>query len=160
MVRQPDGGGGGCTPTLELFPADGDYLATTPSAYVQGPCIFGGCSELCCESDFPVSRKPDKSGDLALIKHLTPKDCGQACAEACTDTDRFSVSFSGGVSPEEKAQILAATLLTDYMFFEQDNGMCQFRDQKLYITCFECYCYGCLCPCNIVCGGGNEGGGE
>eukprot|EP00968_Pinguiococcus_pyrenoidosus_P014179 scaffold1289_cov274-Pinguiococcus_pyrenoidosus.AAC.1 len=150
MVRQPDGGGGGYTPTLEIFSAADPH---SPTAYVQGPYVFGGCSELCCKAHFPVSRKPDKSGDLALITHLIPRDCGTFCTEMCTDTDRFSVSYARGLSPEDKAQILVATLLSDYMFFEQDMGMLRCAHGKIYITLCQCYCQGCLCPCVIVLGG-------
>ena len=45
------------------------------------------------------------------------------------------------------------------MFFEQDNGMCKCEQNKLKITLFECYCYGCTCPCNFVLDGNQQGGG-
>lgn len=35
------------------------------------------------------------------------------------------------------------------MFFEKDNGMCKCEGGKLKITLFECFCYGCTCPCNL-----------
>ena len=47
----------------------------------------------------------------------------------------------------------------DYMFFEKDNGMVNCENQKLKITLFECYCMGCMCPCNIEFDGKNNGGG-
>lgn len=44
-----------------------------------------------------------------------------------------------------------ATFLTDYMFFEKDNGMCSCLDNctRVKFTCCLVYCCGCLCPCTV-----------
>ena len=60
------------------------------------------------------------------------------------------------LNPYQKATELAALFMVDYMFFEQDNGMCKQQDGKIKITCFICYCFGCLCPCNLVLGGNDN----
>ena len=49
----------------------------------------------------------------------------------------------------QKAGLIGSLFLIDYMFFERDQGMCEYRDDTLYITCCLCYCFGCLCPCRI-----------
>ena len=54
--------------------------------------------------------------------------------------------------------MMGGLVLTDYMFFEQDNGMVTCEGKRLKITLFEYYCLGCVCPCNIILEQ-NEGGG-
>ena len=60
------------------------------------------------------------------------------------------------LNPYQMATELASLFLVDYMFFEQDNGMCKYEDGKIKITLCLCYCAGCLCPCNVVLGNGND----
>lgn len=154
-IKQQGGGGGGCTPTLIVDEKEDG----SASGFIEGPMCFGGWSECCCESDFKYSTTRGKSGDIAVIKHLKPKDCGGACREACTDSDNFGVEFMEGITAEQKADALAGALLVDYMFFEIDQGLCHCEDGKIIFTCFLCYCYGCLCPCNITCAGKDQAGG-
>lgn len=47
-------------------------------------------------------------------------------------------------------QLLAAVFQLDYMFFEQDTaGICGTNGREFYINLFNCYFYGCLCPCQM-----------
>ena len=162
--------GGGFTPTINIMDrgaGEGDYR---PIAKVEGPMCFGGCSELCLQTEWPVSKMsaPEqvqgpkiKSGDLAKILKKTPRSLGDALKEACTDSDEYTMQFAegSGLAPQQKAMMLASLVLVDYMFFEQDNGMINCRNNELNITLCECYCLGCLCPCNIACRGQDGGGG-
>lgn len=141
------------TPQLNVF---ADVDSEEPYATITGPCCFGGCSELCCESVFEY-----KKGDtpIATMSKLTPKSCCECCKEMCTDVDKFAVEFEDGIEAEEKANSMAAVFLSDYMFFEKDHGMCTCKNGAVIITCFQCYCFGCLVPCNLEFKGNSGGGG-
>ena len=90
----------------------------------------------------------------ATFKKLVPRDCMSVCTEACTDVDKYQVDFKADATAEQKADALAALLLTEYMFFEQDVGTlrCKSVDNgcNIYFVCFLCSIYGCLCPCELM----------
>mmetsp|Transcript_3555 Transcript_3555/g.7693 ORF Transcript_3555/g.7693 Transcript_3555/m.7693 type:complete len:236 (-) Transcript_3555:503-1210(-) len=163
--------GGYFTPTINLFTRTSqgvDDKAFQPIAKMEGPCIFGGCSELCCNSEFMISgmsaeqiNSSVKTADLATIIKEKPRGLCACGRELFTDSDHFTVNFKDGVglTPQQKATFMGSLILADYMFFENDHGPCHVEGQKLYITLFEYYCCGCVCPCNIVLDGSNNGGG-
>jgi hypothetical protein len=157
----------GCTPTIHIFQGDRKQPGAQPIAAIEGPMIFGGCSELCCKSTFPVSRLtqgaqgpwPKKVGDIATFQKQAPSNFTEACKEAATDSDKYILEIHDATLPiEQRVNLLASIMLADFMFFEQDHGMCSSGDggQGIKITCFECYCYGCLCPCNLNSGSGDS----
>jgi len=164
--------GGYFTPTLNLFsrqsPGADKEGSFIPLAKVEGPCIFGGCSELCCSSEFKISSMKPESldaaigvGDLASIIKERPKGPCACGRELFTDSDHFTVNFKEGVglTPQQKASFMASMVLLDYMFFEQDHGMITFEDKKIKITLFEYYCLGAVVPCVIHLDTSNNGGG-
>uniref|UniRef100_A0A7S0P2R7 Phospholipid scramblase n=1 Tax=Calcidiscus leptoporus TaxID=127549 RepID=A0A7S0P2R7_9EUKA len=167
-AQQPDCGGY-FTPTINLFnrtTGDGGYQ---PIAKIEGPCLFGGCSELCCSSSFPVSSlMADESlhtkkmlGNLAIITKEKPRNCKGCARELFTDSDSFTLTYKEGIglTPQQKATMMAGLLLADYMLFEQDNGMCECKNNALYITFFDYYCCGCVGSCSIKLQNNNSGGG-
>eukprot|EP00899_Mesostigma_viride_P006131 jgi/Mesvir1/15519/Mv04314-RA.1 len=142
------------TPTLDVV--DGAQGSAVGS--LHGPCIFGGCMELCCSSKFSMSRPGTyKIGDVAIVKKLKPEGCSAICTEMCTDSDKYTIEFiDPNLTPQQKATILSSALLLDFMFFEMDNGMVACRGNSLVITCFVCYCCGCLYPCCCTLSGENK----
>ncbi|KAH8048552.1 hypothetical protein JL720_15825 [Aureococcus anophagefferens] len=147
-IRQPMQccAAGGCTPTLDISePGDG----SVPHAQVTGPTCFGGCSELCCENHFDYTTVGGAAAS-GTITHLRPRGCCETCKAACTDSDNYGVEFGPSATPADKANMIAASIVVDYMFFEIDQGMCHYDagNQQIVITCFLCFCYGCLIPCN------------
>lgn len=145
-VVQDTNCGGGCTPTLYIN--DG----AARNGVIQGPTIFGGCLELCCDTTFYYTSNGGKiNGDVrGRIVHLHPQCCSMDCfTEMCTDSDKFGIEMSDALSGDDKVKALAAMLLIDYMslrpmqrvlfesviclvlliypllyrFFELDNGM-------------------------------------
>ena len=169
IVDQPTCAGY-CTPTFNVRSrqAAGD-AGFQPLAKLEGPCIFGGCSELCCSSTFLVSTldrdvSPNKkifSGDMARITKTKPRDCKGCAREMFTDSDIYTLEYKEGIglTPQQKANMMASLILMDYHLFELDHGLCECRNNKLYITFFDYYCCGCACPCQIVLDGNNNGGG-
>eukprot|EP00873_Tetraselmis_striata_P034333 jgi/Tetstr1/454597/TSEL_041490.t1 len=149
-----------CTPTLEVF--DGtlpEAPGAKASSMIQGPCFFGGCSELCVESEFRVSKphSAKRIGDVAIIKKLRPRTFSDFCQELCTDSDRYYIQFiDPTLTPQQKATLMGSLMLSDYMFFEQDNGMVDCSHNQVTITCCMYYWGGCLCPCKCVLRG-NDG---
>ena len=133
----------------------------TPHFTVTGPTVFGGCSELCCKSTFPVRNV--KGEEAATITKMPPRNCCGCLDEIATDVDTYKVEFSEGTSPEDKAAILSTAILTDYMFFEGDDGICKSKPNgDVVCTFFLCYCCGATCPCCITVnsknGGADRGG--
>mmetsp|Transcript_5935 Transcript_5935/g.16678 ORF Transcript_5935/g.16678 Transcript_5935/m.16678 type:complete len:281 (-) Transcript_5935:629-1471(-) len=116
-ATQPDCGG--CfTPTINLYhrvSQGGGFESFAPMAKVEGPTLFGGCSELCCDSTFHVSRmdagneqRKLKLGDLATITKRKPRGCGSIAREMFTDSDVFTMKFKEGISltPQQKVSCL------------------------------------------------------
>ena len=135
-------------------------------AVARGPFCFGGCSELCCDTTFGISTDDLNAalGNYATITKKKPKSFSQAAREALTDSDIWEVDFHAKeITPEQKANVLSSMIHLDYMFFERDNDMCRYDHDGLHITFWNCFCYGCVCPCKVVLnsnsGGGGGGGG-
>jgi len=163
--------GGYFTPSINLFTrrqTGSTEEAFQPIAKVEGPCIFGGCYELCCDSTFMVSGMNEKqidstikTADLATITKEKPRGVCAFGRELFTDSDHFKVDFKQnvGLTPQQKAAFMGSLILADYMLFEQDKGACYCEGSKLYITLFETYCMGCVCPCTLVFDFSQQGGG-
>ena len=141
--------GGCCTPTLHLF---GPQTEEKPEPFgkIEGPCIFGGWSEMFCNFNFFVSnfKSPGKSGDLGLIVKEKPKSAANALQELISDADNYSIHFSGlDLTPEQKVTILGGQLLADYMFFDGNTEKC--KQEGDTTTCYLCYCsiIGAIIPC-------------
>jgi hypothetical protein len=153
-------GGGGCTPTVEVFkmqqPGQIDVKERKDASFVvEGPTCFGGLYDWCCDTVFFVSSTAGAK-DWATITKKKPHDCATCCRAMCTTADIYEIQFQDtfkGV-PEDKAVILGEMVHLDYMFFEQDRFpiTCEKRGDTTYITILFClcYCYGCLCPCKCV----------
>lgn len=158
-------GGGGFKPVLEIMDRGDEAGTTNPStkvfAAMTGPRCFGGCSEFCFSSNFGIAKVQDEEilgnihdqpSDYASIEKIRPKNFQQAMREAFTDADLYSVDFKeSGVSARKKALVLSSMVLTDYMFFDRDNDMCRSDGNTTTITFFNCFCYGCICPCQFSC---------
>ncbi|KAJ8601511.1 hypothetical protein CTAYLR_006717 [Chrysophaeum taylorii] len=132
----------GCTPKLDFIPAG---EGAVPTGTTTGPMCFGGCSELCCTSEFNYNSGAD---DVSIV-HLLPRSCWEFFKAVCTDSDNYRISMATTTAPDTRVQALATSLLLDYMFFEIDQGMCRYDQgrKQCVFTCCLCFCYGCLMPC-------------
>lgn len=147
-VLQPCGGGW-YRPELRLF----DQSTDTPFVKVEGPCFFGGWSEMCCDFRFFNSfwDSPSKSGDAGIVTKKKPDSLTGGMRELMSDADTYTIEFeSDTLSAEQKATILAGQLLTDYMFFEGNTQKCECESD--HATCYLCYCLclGALVPCKVT----------
>ncbi|EAR83257.3 scramblase family protein (macronuclear) [Tetrahymena thermophila SB210] len=76
--------------------------------YLCMGCPYQSCQELTFEVKNPAGE---------LITRILKKSAG--CLKSCFGkTDNFTIGFPPGLSPEDKALFMAATLLIDYMYFE------------------------------------------
>merc|ERR1712070_190789 len=115
---------------------------------------------ICCESEFLFSSidcgsqasQRKSIGDLAVLKKKKPRDCSGCARELFTDSDHYQVSYKPdkGLTPQQKAGMMASIILMDFHLFEQDAGMCKVENNKITITICDTYCFGCVIPCNIV----------
>lgn len=158
-------GGGGTRPvmqTMERADANDPKGEAKNFATVQGPCLFGGCAKLCCNAEFKYGASTDNMSPssvnfegYAQITKLKPSSMAQGAREMFTDSDLFDVQFiNKDITAVQKANILAQLIHMDYMFFEFDNDVCDGNG----ITLFNCFCFGCVCPCRLE-NSGNSGGG-
>lgn len=100
-LTQPVPWGGGFTPTINIMDrASAADTSVRPIAKVEGPCIFGGCTENCCDSEWLVSTASQaqwnqvvKTGDMARITKKKPNSLGAVVREAFTDSDTFTLEF-------------------------------------------------------------------
>lgn len=150
---------GGCfTPTLNIT----EKQSEQPFAKLEGPCCFGGWSEMFCDFSFPISRfnGPGKLGDLAVVTKQKPQGLVAAAKEMVTDSDVYTIEFKDPtLNPQQKALFLSALVLSDYTYFEQGGGdKCGVDgDGRFYLNCCNMYCCGMLCPCKFTCSGGSDG---
>lgn len=145
-------GGGGCTPTVEMMSRDAGGNET-PFGFVEGPTCFGGCMDLCVNTNFFVSKQKGKAGDIAVIQKKA-RDPGLMgfCIALCTVVDTYNLDFTDpNLTPQQKAQVIGDAIHLDYLFFDQEQPLCRYNDSNdtLEILMCLCYCYGCLCPIKL-----------
>jgi hypothetical protein len=58
--------GGGCTPTVNVMRRSANN-EMEQFAVVEGPTCFGGCMDLCCTTEFQVSRAKGKAGGKSFF---------------------------------------------------------------------------------------------
>lgn len=155
--------GGGCSPNVHIYE---EVDSAEPNGSLSGPFIFGGCTELCCESTFKYSTKDGR--EVSRVQKLVPRSVEALCQELFTDSDKYKIEFYEGSTGEEKANAIGLSLLADYMFFERDLGIITYitkEDGTKALKCTLCltYCCGQVCPCSCNCESGgpgeNQGGG-
>ena len=150
-VEQPNFGGW-CIPTLHLR-GEREDASTTPYAKIEGPCCFGGWSEMCFSFKFFTSKfdSPAKTGDLALIKKKKPASLAGAFTELFSDADNYTIEFEeqAKLSFSQKVTVISAQVLADYMFFDGNTEKCKSDDNG--VTCYFFYCsvIGHIIPCCI-----------
>ena len=140
---------GKCHPYLDLL----DRKHGEAFAKVDGPCLFGGWSEMCCDFRFAISKPQSEkgAGDVAVITKKKPQSVMGALAELGTNADNYTITFNDdNISAQQKVTILAAQLLADYELFDGSTEKCEVKDEGIYCYFFYCQISGATCPCYIL----------
>lgn len=95
---------------------------------IQGPCLVMD-NALCdtvfhiCDPDGTPLAAPQSPNGEAEIRKLKAQSMSGWLQEAMSDADNFGCAFPEGATPADKATLLAAVFLIDFMFFESaGNG--------------------------------------
>lgn len=147
--------GGGFSPTLQIMDReDGEHYATVKANAV---CCIGG---ICCDHTFEVTNPEGES--LGKITKERPDDIAQFGKELMSDADNFTLELDKDLTTAKKAAIFSTLHLIDYMFFENEGDTnIDLVNQQCTCKVCDCYCCGCLSPCNCSCGGGGgDDGGD
>lgn len=146
--------GGWIRPTIHLYAHEPNEVTADPFGKIEGPCFFGGWSEMCCTFTFFTSffNSPSKAGDVAIIKKKRPKSIAGALRELFTESDVYTIEFNQAakLTAPQKSSIIAGQLLADYMFFDGNTEKCSQDDNFVYCYCFYCNIIGALIPCYIA----------
>lgn len=137
--------GGGFTPTIETMSRDEVVHST-----VTGPsCCLGGLVELCKDMEFQIVYVDKDNNEVpGEIVKRRPGDLKTALAEAATDSDTYTIQFPPNMPPEEKASMIASTILLDYLYYEKGAPFTYNPlDGSCSVTFCSCYCMGCVLPC-------------
>ena len=129
-----------------------------PFGKIEGPCVFGGCFELCCDFRFNVSKFKTISsrhkGNIAVItKAPPPAMLGGAAATLLADTNVYTITFDQEyekiATPSQKVTVLSAQILADYIYFNGNTEEC--KNDANGLTCICCYwaLFGFVAPCCI-----------
>jgi len=153
-VSQPIGGG--CfTPTLYLHQdIHEEHHTNEIFAKIEGPCCFGGLSELFSDFKFYTSKyhSEKKTGDVAMITKRHPSSVAMIASDILSDADNYTIEFSPTtqLTSREKATILSAQILADYMFFNGNTSKWHSEDNKTTVNLFFCSVIGCIIPCSFT----------
>ncbi|KAA6419767.1 MAG: hypothetical protein FRX49_10300 [Trebouxia sp. A1-2] len=102
-----------CSGFIEVLDASNQVMYTIQEPCCQG-CAFSCClPNLCCKRN-RLSIHPANSHDtVGEIVHTFP-GCSKSC---CTSSSNFFVSFPPAATPDQKAMIMAAAFLANYLYF-------------------------------------------
>jgi hypothetical protein len=150
-VKQPIFGGV-YRPTLHLR-SDGQNDEAEPFGKIQGPCCFGGWSELCCDFKFTTSwfGSEASSADIALITKKKPTSLAGGVRQMFSNADVYQIAFNDDavLTPAQKLTVLSAQLLADYMFFDNNTEKCRDTGETVYCYCFYCSIIGAPVRCTL-----------
>ena len=144
---------GCCTPTLHLRGELAEDDAE-PFGKIEGPCCFGGWSEMCCDFKFFTSyfKSGSKAGDIGVITKKKPQSIAGGLRQLLTDADVYTIQFQPGsnLSASQKLTVLTGQVLADYMYFDGNTEKCSSDENAIYCYCFYCSVVGYICPCYIA----------
>ena len=128
---------------------------SVPYARIKGPsACFGGLFENCQSANFRLEELNGRVlTNLVEKQKLNGRSFEEVALNTFGDSDEYNLVFPDDATDEEKANIISAMVLLDYMLFEGDKSSLQ---EGCYLGTF--YCCGCVCP--VKCNGNNGNGGD
>jgi len=149
IARQPPGCQVMFEPGVDVFKPEDQ---NNPIVSIRGPMCFGGLSEYCCDNHFHAYNgvKDAQSQPIGEVKKIRPQTCWEMCVACSTKIDYYGLDMKGANS-DQKAAMYVSALMTDYMFFERDDGAIYYdaNNKVIYINFCYCYLMGCLIPCTV-----------
>ncbi len=115
-------GAGMCTPGINMHGPD---AAAPPLAYIEGPCCYNGCIELCADVGYPISRQPGRRGEFGTIVKVAPRGVGEMCGACCARADEYEFTTGpayASLAPDQKALLLAVFIHLDYAYYESHHS--------------------------------------
>jgi hypothetical protein len=161
----------------ELYAMEPGQPGFDGSMDIVGPYL---CIGSLCDATFKAQAPgafddEARRGEYGKIKRAGVDDAGDLARECCTDADNYEVKFEKedgefwqqaqwNVKMWNKAKLLSAVFLLDYMFFENEGAFecCPEPNTYCRIKCCDLYCCGALIPCYCALTKGNDdnGGGD
>ena len=126
-----------CSPSASF----GLYIGadtSRPRYKIAGPCIVmdnAMCDSVftVCDNDGNILPAPGSPNGQAEIRKMKADSISGWLQEAMSDADNFGCAFPEGATAADKAVLLAAVFLIDFMFFESaGNGQSQSRGRRRY----------------------------
>jgi len=155
--------GGGFTPTIEVMGRNLEPIAkTTGPQFIVGGLLAEMSGDLHFNIYPPGTTDTKNVAPLARISKKKPASMSARLQEFVGDSDMYMVEFAQGLESEKKMTLVSTALLLEFMLFENGASF-QVDPFNQSCTCnlFTCYCFGCICPCTLTCGGNqNSDGGE
>eukprot|EP00658_Telonema_sp_P-2_P031729 TRINITY_DN23681_c0_g1_i5.p2 TRINITY_DN23681_c0_g1~~TRINITY_DN23681_c0_g1_i5.p2 ORF type:complete len:249 (+),score=71.87 TRINITY_DN23681_c0_g1_i5:254-1000(+) len=149
-------------PEKELWTEDPQAPGYNGSMEIVGPCL---CIGSFCDATFKAQAPgahddENRRGEYGKIQREGVEDAEDLARECCSDADTYSIKFEkeGCTFWSEldwnqkmwnKAKLLSALFLLDYMFFEDEGAFecCPEPGIICRIKCCDLYCCGALIPC-------------
>lgn len=130
--------GGIFTPTMDVFNGKGEK-----QGQLKGPtCCIGSC----CDTKFGYFKGEGGEETEARIKKEGADSASDVAKEVMTDADTFKLQFTPDMDEAQRATLLGAMFMLDFMFFEDDGA---FDLASCSVKFFDWFCCGCKIPCKI-----------
>ena len=120
ILRKPTNEGAVIAPQVAALP-DEWYILSGDF------CQWGSFGSLPCGPCKVFTINIYKPGDETTIVGQLCKVWAGCIKEALTDADTFTISFPEDATPEQKAGLMAACVVLDFLFFENNSGRNQNR---------------------------------
>ena len=111
-----------CVPVVTLHDQQGRHQYNIHHPTCCGGCCMDPCAEGCCNCKVPFYIYNPGCDEPQQHVGKIVKVWRGLSTELFTDADSFQLQLPGGATPDDKARLLASTMLINAMFFENKRG--------------------------------------